>query len=473
MESPRLNDDRAETIRADNPRHEVIHPEASRLSAYNKMYSLSHASTSSSPHLQLPRTTVLRRTASSLSFQASGLEEDSDDFGETCINKSIIGHNFQNNCDYGDKSYHDQHHSHDSEKEKHGHIHSHKNYHENVLHEGHYQSSNIKHLPTLSSIFSSLPPSQKTLFTWGTVHLFLGILLWLKGQWGCGLALTGFAYLVIFDALGVFTTFISSVIATYRSLSESTIQNPYGVQRYEILFGFTNTLYLLFVALYMLKEGLEHFILETSEEHVEDHSPDFPMVWVLSALVATLVSAIGYRNHRGFSALSRSASSMIGTHPSHYWQSNDGFSIILSNLFTLATLLCGFSVILVGVLTEQNHSLGWLDKLVSILESMLMFYLAGPVATALGKILLQTTPDIALRSLEACLREIQLDPIILSLTATHFWANSYGQLVGTICVQVKPDANEQTVLAYVYTRLSPLFVHNDGGFSELTVQIVK
>ncbi|CAI2191578.1 6530_t:CDS:2 [Funneliformis geosporum] len=410
MESPRLNSDRVETLRADNPRLEVIQPEASRISAYNNMYSLSHASTSSSPHLQLPRTTVLRRTTSSLSFQAS---------------------------------------------EKNGHIHSHKNYHENVLHEGHYHSSNIKHLPTLSSIFSSLPPSQKTLFTWGSVHLFLGILLWLKGQWGCGLALTGFAYLVIFDALGVFTIFISSVIATYRSLRESSIRNPYGVQRYEILFGFMNTLYLLFVALYMLKEGLEHFILETSEEHVEGHSPDFPMVWVLSALGATLISAIGYRNHKGFSALSRSTSSMIGTQ---------------SNLFTLATLLCGASVILVGVLTEQNHSLGWLDKLVSILESILMFYLAGPVAVALGKILLQTTPDIELRSLEACLREIQLDPTILSLTATHFWANSYGQLVGTICVQIKPDANEQTVLACVYSRLSPLFV---SGFSELTVQIVK
>jgi hypothetical protein len=35
-----------------------------------------------------------------------------------------------------------------------------------------------------------------------------------------------------------------------------------------------------------------------------------------------------------------------------------------------------------------------------------MFYLAGPVATALGKILLQTTPDAVLRNLEACLREV-------------------------------------------------------------------
>ncbi|GBC09278.1 hypothetical protein RclHR1_08730009 [Rhizophagus clarus] len=222
----------------------------------------------------------------------------------------------------------------------------------------------------------------------------------------------------------------------------------------------------------MLKEGLEHFILETSEEHVEGHSPDFPMSWVLLALGATLISAIYYRNHIRFSTLLRSTSSVIrtrSTRPLNYRQFNDGFTIVFTNLFTLSTLLCGSSVILVGVITEQNHSLGWLDKLVSIMESILMFYLAGPVSTALGKILLQTTPDAMLSSLEARLREIQLDPAILSLTTTHFWANSYEQLVGTICVQVNPDANEQAVLAYVYSRLSPLF---DGG-GELTIQIVK
>ncbi len=105
------------------------------------------------------------------------------------------------------------------------------------------------------------------------------------------------------------------------------------------------------------------------------------MVWVLLAMGATLISAIVYRNHKGFSAcnilklkiciyiyfffvliyndfvsfvVSRSASSIVGTRPSYYWQSNDGFSIILSNLFTLSTLLCGASVILVGILTEQK-----------------------------------------------------------------------------------------------------------------------
>ncbi|CAG8530389.1 7442_t:CDS:2, partial [Cetraspora pellucida] len=202
------------------------------------------------------------------------------------------------------------------------------------------------------------------------------IALWLKGQWCDGLALTGFAYLVIFDAMGVLTAFISSALTTYGSLRLSSIRNPFGA------------LYLLFVALYMLKEGLEHFILESNHEHSNVHS----------------------------------------------------------------------------------RNLGWLDELMSIVESVLMFYIAIPVASALGKILLQTTPSAASKSLDDCLREILLHPTILSLNATHFWQNSYGQLVGTLHVHVNPDVNEQTVLAFVYSRLSPLFVNGNG---ELTVQIVK
>lgn len=50
----------------------------------------------------------------------------------------------------------------------------------------------------------------------------------------------------------------------------------------------------------------------------------------------------------------RSASPVIGTHQPNYWQTNDGFLIVLTNLFTLSTLLCGTSVILVGILTEQK-----------------------------------------------------------------------------------------------------------------------
>ncbi|RIB23887.1 cation efflux family-domain-containing protein [Gigaspora rosea] len=330
----------------------------------------------------------------------------------------------------------------------------------------------MKQLSSLSFVLSSLPLSKKSLLAWGVIHLSLGIALWVKGQWtNNGLALTGFSYLVIFDAMGVFTTFISSVLKAYESLRLSSIRNPFGIQRFEVLFGFVNTLYLLFVALYMLKEGLEHFVLESNCEHSNIHSHKIPILWVLLAMCATLISAIGCQNHKGFYALSRPISFNEGSH-TYYLQSNYRLSIIYTNFITMALLLCGTGVITVGLLLEKSRNFGWLDELMSILESILMFYIAVPVASALGKILLQTTPSTASKSLDDCLREILLHPTILSLNATHFWQNSYGQLVGTLHVHVNPDVNEQAVLAFVYSRLSPLFLNSNGN-GELTVQIVK
>jgi hypothetical protein len=179
------SNDRTETLQEFRPESPLLETNSPRVRRsvspsigvkYDNIYSLSHASTSSSPHLQLPRTTVLRRTLSSSSFKTiPGLDYDSANFGEDIY-------------EYNDHD-HDQHdhHSHDSEKD---HILSHENYHENGSHNyDHFHNANVKQLPTLSHIFSSLFPSQKTLFTWGTIHLFLGILLWLKGQWGCGLGI--------------------------------------------------------------------------------------------------------------------------------------------------------------------------------------------------------------------------------------------------------------------------------------------
>ena len=69
------------------------------------------------------------------------------------------------------------------------------------------------------------------------------------------------------------------------------------------------------------------------------------------------------------------------------------------------------------------------------------------------------------------------DPAILSITQTHVWQNSYGQLIGSLTVQVTPEANDQTVLEHVYQRLGPLLgIGNNNlgyGSGELTVQIVK
>src|SRR3954452_9516495 len=163
MESPRLSNDRTETLRIDDSRLEPDSPRLSepnspriRRSAspslgvkYNNMYSLSHASTSSSPHLQLPRTTVLRRASSSLSIQAiSGLDDDSAEFDETHLD-NLMTEDQYSESNHEHRHHHENHHSH-GEKGKQSHIRSHENFHESGSHDhGYSHNANVKQLPSL------------------------------------------------------------------------------------------------------------------------------------------------------------------------------------------------------------------------------------------------------------------------------------------------------------------------------------
>ncbi|KAF9951659.1 Endoplasmic reticulum zinc transporter [Mortierella alpina] len=80
----------------------------------------------------------------------------------------------------------------------------------------------------------------------------------------------GLSYMTLFDAFGVLNTFISSVIHTDRNMKKSTVKHPFGIQRFAILFGLFNAIFLLFIGMNMLKESLEHLML-ADDHHGGDH----------------------------------------------------------------------------------------------------------------------------------------------------------------------------------------------------------
>lgn len=120
-----------------------------------------------------------------------------------------------------------------------------------------------------------------------------------------------------------------------------------------------------------------------------------------------------------------------------------------------------------------------MDKLLALVESVVMFYLGYPTAKALANLLLQTTPNTVRNGVETRLYEIRQDPNIISLNRVHFWQNTYGRCVGTLEVQIKGDADEHAVLQFVYQKLEGLTSSNSdvydhtGQPSELTVSIIK
>ncbi|EPB80253.1 hypothetical protein ANCCEY_00655, partial [Ancylostoma ceylanicum] len=72
----------------------------------------------------------------------------------------------------------------------------------------------------------------------------------------------------------------------------------------------------------------------------------------------------------------------------------------------------------------------------------------------------------AVGKLTECISEASTIDGVLEIRSRHFWQLDFGQLVGTMDVRVRRDADEQNVLTLVTDKMSSVV-------SMLTVQIVK
>ena len=118
-----------------------------------------------------------------------------------------------------------------------------------------------------------LPLTTQLALVLASVEMALGAALWVTGQAGESLAVTGLGYLVVFDALGAF----SAVMIEGRArgidvvwdilgrgsarVSEQAVRFPFGTHRLVTLSLFSQCVYLLFSAVYVCKESVEHVLL--------------------------------------------------------------------------------------------------------------------------------------------------------------------------------------------------------------------
>ncbi|KAI7821557.1 cation efflux family-domain-containing protein [Gamsiella multidivaricata] len=372
------------------------------------------------------------------------------------------GHDHQGHDHQGHDHHGHNHHGHNHHEHDHGHHHHH-----------HHPVSFQSQLPSYGEIFTNLMPRQKTMFTWIMIHSTIAVMTWLSGMRAGSLSIIGLAYMMLFDAFGVFNIFLSSVVHTDTKLKRATVKHPFGVQRFEILFGLFNGIFLLFIGMNMLKESLEHLMLEDDHHGGNDHGPvvRVPLFWTVIALGATLVSSLGYQNHNQFCLL-LNTSSLSSTQAAFARSNSSKLSSLARNQFTLTSLACVVGVILVAMFPRIDA----LDKVVAIGQSLVMFSLGGPLTKVLGMILLQTTPPKALEGVEEVVRQLSAaNPAIVRLERAHVWTNTYGQLIGTAVVSVDKGADEQGILASIHQRLQG-FLDLDAqseGTGELTVQLVQ
>ena len=81
-----------------------------------------------------------------------------------------------------------------------------------------------------------------------------------------------------------------------------------------------------------------------------------------------------------------------------------------------------------------------------------------------GRTLLQTCPGHLVSQIDKALRSASTFEGVLEIQKEHFWSLGFHEVVGSVHVRVRRDANEQLVLAHVTNKLLPLV-------QKLTIQV--
>lgn len=255
------------------------------------------------------------------------------------------------------------------------------------------------------------------------------------------LGLVAKAFHTLFDCI----TMMISLAAIVVSRLEPSKRYSFGYDRLEILLGFASGAFLLFVSLFLFKESIER-LLEPIEEHSQGSI--IPMAFV--GLLLNAGGVVFFHHHMQTRAEIRTRTR------------KDNISLVSR----LLTDVLGSLLVIISTWLAQWNDIQVADTFAAMIIAMMICYIAVPICQRTGKVLLQTTPEAIRHGITKCLSEASTYEGVLECTNTHFWTQAPGVFVGTLCVRVRSDANEQVVLQQITRLFLPLITH-------LTIQVEK
>ncbi|KAJ6597275.1 hypothetical protein DFH09DRAFT_1258854 [Mycena vulgaris] len=259
-----------------------------------------------------------------------------------------------------------------------------------------------------------------------TAQFLLGGTLWVKGQQCGSLAVTALGYWAVFDAIGVAIPHVSLVVS-----------RPYATARALPVLLFAQSVYLMFSAVYVCKEALEHLLLSAStgdghHHHAGDEVAgiDFPVPSAALALIALALTALLLDNHARLVALAGNRipplRSFLTKAPLYAPPPPlSPPARALSNPYALTPLALALGILLTAVLAAPVHHRA-LDLALAGLASIATFSAAYRACAVLGAVLLQTAPPrgapgARTEAFLRAMRDVERHPQVLHLPAPHIW----------------------------------------------------
>ncbi|CEQ43185.1 SPOSA6832_05083 [Sporobolomyces salmonicolor] len=316
-----------------------------------------------------------------------------------------------------------------------------------------------------------LPPASQVALIVAILQLVLGSSLWVQGQSGESLSVTGLGYLVVFDGLGTLSGVLLDRGGGFERLSEmlgqrahSSLRKPFGSSRLITLSHFSQAIYLLFSAVYVCKESVEHVLLLHGPEDADGaHGAGH--------------GGVGHGEGRAVSPSAVEGRSVFGLsrYPAHtltnFCACSITFPLIILSLSALLALLsaaffhthAGLSRSIRPTILSRSPRPDERPSLLHRLTNPFTLTVAvfGAALFGAATVLLQTSPpphSAEAKALQQALHDIENLPLVSSLETPHAWQllaspltspstdGNTPQTVVTLTVLVKRDTSDKDLL---------------------------
>lgn len=278
------------------------------------------------------------------------------------------------------------------------------------------------------------------------------------GVWTNSLGLISDAFHMFFDCTGLLAGLVASVITKWRANEKYS----FGYVRAEVIAGFVNGLFLLFIAFFIMSEAVERAIEPPEVKHER--------LFVVSVL-GFLVNLIGIyafqhghahggshghgHSHSHSNKNNHGHSHGSNNHHGHYHNLNENShdtsanSHIMKGVFLhiLADTLGSVGVIISSVLVQ---AFGWMraDPICSMFIAVLIAVSVLSLIKDSIYILMQRQPVALDTVLPQCYQKVMQLVGVYSIQEPHFWTLCSDYYVGGIKLEVSKEADSKYIVSH-------------------------
>ncbi|XP_037079954.1 zinc transporter 5-like [Pollicipes pollicipes] len=261
------------------------------------------------------------------------------------------------------------------------------------------------------------------------------------GIWTNSLSLISDGFHMLFDCTALLMGLAASVVAQWKPSK----QFPYGYGRVEVLSGFVNALFLLVVAYMVFIEAVSRLL-------------DPPVIKTDRLLTVSVLGLLV--NLAGLLVFG-------GAHTHAHGHSHSPNANLRGVYLHLLADTLGSLGVVVSALLVRHAGLLAADPACSALIAVLIVLSVLPLLRQTALVLVLRAPPQRDHQLREALGKVLLLEGVQSYSDPHFWSHATDQWVGTLHIQVKETASEQTVIGQVTSIFKQL------GFGTLAVQVEK